>query len=275
MPQPTAPGGYGAPPQGPPPGPPGAYGPPPGPPGPPGAGQPGWGPPPQAGGFAPADPRMRVGTPDGLNPYGATMAPDQQHMAPGAPPPAGMPPQGPPPGPPQGPPPGVPPQGRWNNPEAFAATAPPATGEEHEAQQWGSVPPAQPTAPSQPPEPSAAAGQDPELVPEGAPRTLAGFLVSFEDNELGAFWPLYQGQNVIGRKDAMEGLDIQLDHPTTSSRHAIIHASARPGRLKLEDPGSTNGTFINDEKLDHSVKRELKDGDDVRFGGYSTVVKIL
>ena len=166
----------------------------------------------------------------------------------------------------------LPPQGRWNNPEAFAATAPPST-EEHE-QRWGSVPPASPQ-----PEPvelkTTIAGRDPELVPEDAPRTLAGFLVSYEDNELGAFWPLYQGQNVIGRKDAMEGLDIEIDHPTTSSRHAIIHASARPGRLKLEDPGSTNGTFLNDEKIEHSVKLELKDGDDVRFGGYSTVVKII
>ncbi len=123
--------------------------------------------------------------------------------------------------------------------------------------------------------PSTPPGQDPEQVQEGAPRTLAGFLVSFEDNELGSFWPLYQGKNVIGRKDAMEGLDIEIDHPTTSSRHAIIHASARPGRLKLEDPGSTNGTFVNDEKLEHSAARELKDGDDVRFGGFSTVIKIV
>jgi hypothetical protein len=236
---------------------------------------------------------MRVGTPEGLNPFGATMAPDQQHLAPGAMPPGAMPPGAMPPGamppgamppggmppgamPPQGPPPGVmPPQGRWNNPEAFAATAPPVMGEEQEAQ-WGSAPPPQPAAPSQPPEPSTkVSGQDPEAVPVGAPRTLAGFLVSFEDNELGCFWPLYQGQNVIGRKDAMEGLDIEIDHPTTSSRHAIIYASARPGRLKLEDPGSTNGTFLNDEKIEHSAKLELKDGDDVRFGGFSTVVKIL
>jgi len=226
---------------------------------------------------------MRVGAPEGLNPFGATMAPDQQQLAPSAMPPGAVPPGAMPPGamppgamPPQGPPPGVmPPQGRWNNPDAFATTAPPVTGDERDAP-WGSAPPPQPAAPSQPPEPSTkVSGQDPEAVPEGAPRTLAGFLVSFEDNELGSFWPLYQGQNVIGRKDAMEGLDIEIDHPTTSSRHAVIYASARPGRLKLEDPGSTNGTFLNDEKIEHTAKLELKDGDDVRFGGFSTVVKIL
>lgn len=83
-----------------------------------------------------------------------------------------------------------------------------------------------------------------------APRTLAGFLVSFEGNDRGTFWPLYQGKkNVIGRKAAVEGLDIEIDHPTTSSRHAVVHAAARPGSLKLEDPGSTNGTYLNEEKV--------------------------
>ena len=104
---------------------------------------------------------------------------------------------------------------------------------------------------------------------------LAGFIVSFEGNELGTFWPLYAGKNVIGRKDAMEGLDIEIDHPTTSSRHAVITATARPGKLTLEDPGSTNGTYLSGERLPNNQPRDLRDGDAVRFGGYSCTVKVI
>lgn len=108
-----------------------------------------------------------------------------------------------------------------------------------------------------------------------APRVLAGFLVSFEASELGSFWPLYQGKNVVGRKAAMDGLDIELDHPTTSSRHAVLHAAARPGSIKLEDPGSTNGTYLNEERVAKGTPVEIRDGDTLRFGGYTTTVKII
>jgi hypothetical protein len=121
---------------------------------------------------------------------------------------------------------------------------------------------------------AAALGRDPEAVEPGAPHVLAGFLVSFE-YELGLFWPLYQGKNVVGRRDAAPGLDVQIDHPTTSSRHAIIYASARPGRLKVEDTGSTNGTQIGDIPLERGKRYELRDGDTIRFGGYSLIVKLV
>jgi pSer/pThr/pTyr-binding forkhead associated (FHA) protein len=104
---------------------------------------------------------------------------------------------------------------------------------------------------------------------------IAGFLVSYEANELGTFWTVYQGKNVVGRKGAADGLDIEVDHPTTSSRHAVVHASARPGRVKVEDPGSTNGTFVNDQKIAKGSTQELKDGDTLRFGGYAVTVKIV
>ncbi len=106
-------------------------------------------------------------------------------------------------------------------------------------------------------------------------RTLAGFLVSFDQSELGMFWPLYQGQNTLGRKGAAPGLDIEIDSPTTSSRHAVLYAAARPGRIKVEDGGSTNGTFLNDASLERGKKVELRDNDVLRFGGFSVTVKII
>jgi pSer/pThr/pTyr-binding forkhead associated (FHA) protein len=99
--------------------------------------------------------------------------------------------------------------------------------------------------------------------------------VSYEGSELGTFYPIYQGQNLVGRKAAAPGLAIELEHGTTSSRHAMIYASARPGRVKIEDVGSTNGTFIGDLMLERGKKHELKDGEVVRFGGYVTIVKII
>ena len=104
---------------------------------------------------------------------------------------------------------------------------------------------------------------------------LAGFLVSYDQSELGVFWPIYQGQNVLGRKGASAGLDIEIDSPTTSSRHAIVYASARPGRLKVEDAGSTNGTFQNDAPLERGKRVELRDNDTLRLGGFNVTVKIV
>lgn len=121
----------------------------------------------------------------------------------------------------------------------------------------------------------AGAGRDPEQVEAGAIRALAGFLVSYDQSELGVFWPIYQGLNVLGRKGASAGLDIEFDSPTTSSRHAIVYAAARPGRLKVEDVGSTNGTFLNETALERGKKLELRDNDTLRFGGFNVTVKII
>ncbi|HET9958106.1 MAG TPA: FHA domain-containing protein [Polyangiaceae bacterium] len=133
-------------------------------------------------------------------------------------------------------------------------------------------------APVAGPAPQAAAipaARDPELVEAGAQRSLAGFLVSYDGQELGVFWPFYQGPNMLGRKGAAPGLDIEIDHPTTSSRHAVLYASARPARLKIEDLGSTNGTFAQDRQLERGKKHEVRDGDVVRFGGFSVIVKLV
>lgn len=123
--------------------------------------------------------------------------------------------------------------------------------------------------------PVSPAGLDPELVEPGAPRTLAGFLVSYDQTPLGAFWPVFQGTNLVGRRGAAPGLDIEIDHPTTSSRHAVLYASARPGRVKVEDTSSTNGTFLGDRALDRGRKHELRDGDLIRFGAFSGIIKLV
>jgi hypothetical protein len=107
------------------------------------------------------------------------------------------------------------------------------------------------------------------------PRTLVGFLVSFENVPLGQYWPIHQGRNVVGRQGAATGLDIEVSHPTTSSLHAILLASDTPGRVVVEDTSSTNGTFVNDNALAPGQRWELRDGDRVRFGLFNATIKIV
>jgi FHA domain-containing protein/zinc ribbon protein len=107
------------------------------------------------------------------------------------------------------------------------------------------------------------------------PRTLVGFLVSFENVPLGQYWPIHQGRNVVGRQGAATGLDIEVSHPTTSSLHAVLLASATPGRVVVEDTSSTNGTFVNDNALAPGQRWELRDGDRVRFGLFNATIKIV
>ncbi len=47
------------------------------------------------------------------------------------------------------------------------------------------------------------------------------------------------------------------------------------GTVTVEDTGSTNGTYVNEEHIGHNGKRELRDGDKVRFGGYTAYVKVM
>ncbi len=126
--------------------------------------------------------------------------------------------------------------------------------------------------PNRPPEPS---GLDPLSVPHDAPRVLTGFLVTYEGNALGQSWNVQQGANLVGRLGAVAGADIELPHATVSSRHATIHAAAHPGRMVLKDQGSTNGSFVNDTALQPDEQRELRDGDRVRFGLFTVIVKIV
>lgn len=228
--------------------------------------------------------------PNAAGPYAAPPPggpPPGAYGPPGGPPPGGM-PHGPPPGPPPnpyqgGPPPGFPPpqQHGYGPPPGFDANPPPPPPPAYGPPGYGPPPaPAihHPGAPgyaqvSTTQASPGTANTEPEQAAL-APRVLAGFLVSYE-TELGQAWHIYQGANTIGRLEAAEGLDIEIDHPTTSSRHAIIHATARPGRMSLEDLGSTNGTFRGDTKLEPHTRIELRDGESIRFGGFSVTVKII
>ncbi|HEU4413109.1 MAG TPA: FHA domain-containing protein [Polyangiaceae bacterium] len=106
-------------------------------------------------------------------------------------------------------------------------------------------------------------------------RELVGFLISYQADPLGSFWPLYSGRNLVGRAGAAEGLDISIADPTTSSNHAAFYIDAQSRATHVEDLGSTNGTFVNEDAIGPRGRRELRDNDRVRLGGFSMVIKVV
>jgi hypothetical protein len=107
------------------------------------------------------------------------------------------------------------------------------------------------------------------------PNALRAFLVSYQSNTQGDFWPLHGGRKMLGRANSGEQVDIPLADATISSRHAALIVDATTGSVQVEDTGSTNGTFVNEEHIGFNGKRDLRDGDKIRFGGFSTVIKVI
>jgi pSer/pThr/pTyr-binding forkhead associated (FHA) protein len=74
-----------------------------------------------------------------------------------------------------------------------------------------------------------------------------------------------EGREVEAAPDAVigrTGCDIVLADSQVSRRHAAIRLIGQ--EIAIEDLGSTNGTFVNDERI--SGVRQLRDGDVVAFG---------
>jgi hypothetical protein len=76
-------------------------------------------------------------------------------------------------------------------------------------------------------------------------------------HESGVAYDLMEGA-ILGRGD----VEIRLEDPFASTQHARV---SREGRVVvIEDLGSTNGTYLNDEPL--TGPQPLYDGDRIRIG---------
>jgi pSer/pThr/pTyr-binding forkhead associated (FHA) protein len=107
-----------------------------------------------------------------------------------------------------------------------------------------------------------------------AARVLVGFIVTFQSDPGGSFWPIHSGRTALGRS-AAEGIDIALQDASASSRHASVHADPATGQAFVEDDGSRNGTFLNEARLSPGDRRQLRDNDRLRLGSTTFVVKLL
>ena len=89
-------------------------------------------------------------------------------------------------------------------------------------------------------------------------------------------YPIYPGQNYIGRADE-KPVDVDLDDQEqpdrvwSSRQHALI--LFENGALTIEDLNSANGTFINRGKLAPGQKQTLKPDDVIQIGTVQLKVK--
>lgn len=130
-------------------------------------------------------------------------------------------------------------------------------------------PPPVPTPTSSPPARLQQAAPPPareRTVPLGVPPQAAGWLVSRSGARSGQSFALKQGNNTVGRDSRRA--DIVLDDPTISGEHARIRYEG--GQFFAYDLASTNGTFINNRKIQRQM---LMDGDVIRFGSAEAVFK--
>src|SRR5258706_2259489 len=72
---------------------------------------------------------------------------------------------------------------------------------------------------------------------------------------------LKPGRTSVGRK---ADNDITIPEESASRRHAELALNPEGNALVLKDLGSTNGTFVNRERLNQP--RRLVNGDDIRIG---------
>lgn len=105
---------------------------------------------------------------------------------------------------------------------------------------------------------------EPTMMGQGRPSAT---LVIRQGPQAGMSFPLVGNQVVIGRE---EGLDISLQDPEASRRHARI--SWQAGQYIIEDMGSTNGTFVNGVQI--TSPQILNAGDSVGIGQTALVFQM-
>lgn len=68
--------------------------------------------------------------------------------------------------------------------------------------------------------------------------------------------------------------DLVIDDVSVSKIHASLSVDA-DGRLSTADTGSTNGTFLNDQRISYGKATRLEDGDQVKFGTVEVIFEYV
>jgi pSer/pThr/pTyr-binding forkhead associated (FHA) protein len=109
-----------------------------------------------------------------------------------------------------------------------------------------------------------ASGPDDDLViPVGELAKGAGVLIVRAGSQAGDRFTLDAQVTRLGRHPESE---ISLDDITVSRRHAEVQRTA--DGYAISDSGSLNGTYVNQERVDHTI---LHHGDEVQIGKFRLV----
>jgi len=99
-------------------------------------------------------------------------------------------------------------------------------------------------------------------------RKLRGWLVTFDIEEFGTDYKIFEGRNLIGK---ISTCDITVLDNEVSSEHAVI--LFRKDKFEISDQMSTNGTVLNGELLESHKPNVLVDGDEIVVGKTSLLFK--
>lgn len=124
-----------------------------------------------------------------------------------------------------------------------------------------------PTAESAPASEAAPATPAGQSVPPGAQPKL----VVRRGLKIGVEFPIYAEYNYIGRADE-KPVDVDLedqeppDRVWCSRQHAVIHFDEAAGIITVEDLNSSNGTYVNRNRVYPGQKKQLMINDTVQIG---------
>lgn len=117
----------------------------------------------------------------------------------------------------------------------------------------------------------------PQRDPASLPIMTTPKLVVIRGQKLNVEYPLYTGDNYIGRTDE-KPVDIDLEDQESTDRiwcsrqHAKI--ISEENGLSIEDLGSQNGTFVNRARIFPGQVRPLQNGDVVQIGTVQMKLKL-
>jgi hypothetical protein len=158
--------------------------------------------------------------------------------------------------------------------EAPDAEAPPAEAPVAAPFAEAPPPPVEAATPAPPPAPAKpAAGQAP--IPPGA--TIA--LVVQRGLKVGEEYSIFSGENFIGRADE-KPVDVDLtfqepeDRVWCSRQHALLVYDDATGTLTIEDLNSSNGTFVNRERVYPGQPKQLFGGNTIQIGTVHMRIKV-
>ncbi len=117
----------------------------------------------------------------------------------------------------------------------------------------------------------------PGVDPASTPNLATPKLVVIRGQKLNVEYPLYTGDNFIGRTDE-KPVDVDLEDQESleriwcSRQHARIVSDDKG--LSIEDLGSQNGTFVNRARIYPGQLRPLENGDVIQIGTVQMKLKL-